>query len=178
MRYPDIPFMSRTFDLVRHKLKIEKKLIPVIMSNDNTILHFNGHRITKGQYKKGGQGIDVFGIGINDSTKDGYIPEKYLHQGHGVLYDKALQPLRQYFVDEPFPEAFEKLMKHDMDSVRDYMSRELGYPNAVIRWIETMEWRTGMFDASLTETVLASISFDDPLTRSKGVENIKWYCFE
>jgi hypothetical protein len=178
MRYPDIPFMKRTFDLIREKLKIENKLIPVIMSNDETILHFNGRRITKREYMEGGKSIDVFGFGGSDTSENGYIPEKYLRQGHKVLYDRALQPLRQYFVAEPFPEAFEKLMKHDMYSVRDYMSRVLGYPNAVIRWIETMEWRTGMFDASLTEIVLASISFDDPLSHSKGVDDIKWYCFE
>jgi len=177
MRFPDIPLMSRTFDLVRKTLKIDHTLIPVIMSNDNNILHFNGRRISRKEYEKGGAGIDAFGIGLNDPMKDGYIPEKYLRQGHGVLYEQALKPLRQYFVDEPFPQAFKKLMEHDKYSVRDYMSM-IGYPNAVIRWIETMEWRTGMFDASLTETVLASIAFDDPLTRSKGVDDINWYCFE
>ena len=63
MRYPDIPIMKRTFELVRSKLNIGQKLIPVIMSNDNSILHFNGRRITKGQYNsgKGSAGMDAAG---------------------------------------------------------------------------------------------------------------------
>ena len=180
MRYPDIPFMKRGFDLIHDKLRIGAKLIPVIMSNDNTFLHFNNHGITKSEYNridKGSSVVDAFGIGTKQN-KDGSIPEDYLREGHKKLYERALHPLRQYFVDKPFPEAFKQLMKHDMYSVRDYMSLVLGYPNPVIRWIETMEWRTGMFDASLTETVLASLSFEDPLTQNKGGAGVQWYCFE
>jgi len=40
-----------------------------------------------------------------------------------------------------------------------------------------MEWRTGMFDASLTETVLADLSFADPRTAAMK-KDVEWKCFD
>jgi hypothetical protein len=181
MRYPDIDFMKRTFDLVRNRLKIGDKLMPVIMYNPNTFLHFNGYRTTKAQYQKSDQlgptSADTFRVGITARNKEGYIPENFLHQGHKALYSQALEPLRQYFVTDTFPDAFKKLMTHDIYSVRDYMTLEMKYPNSVVRWIETMEWRTGMFDAALTETVLADLAFEDPRHKGEGKDTV-WFCFE
>jgi hypothetical protein len=181
MRYPDIDSMGRTFDLVRNRLKIDNKLTPVIMSNPNTLLHYNGYRAKKSEYQSsdqsGGTPADPFKVGFTKNNKGGFIPEEYLKKGHKTLYQEALEPLRQYFVTDSFPVAFKKLMELDMYSVRDYFSIKMGYPNSVIRWIETMEWRTGMFDASLTETVLADLSFDDPRNRKEGKQT-EWFCFE
>ncbi|KIM73740.1 hypothetical protein PILCRDRAFT_719225 [Piloderma croceum F 1598] len=181
MRYPDVIFMKRTFDLVRNKLKIGHKLIPYIGANDKSFLHFNGRRVTKAAYKLSDQGgistADTFRVGITANNRGGYVPEQYLVQGHEALFAQALAPLRQYFVDLPFPEAFQKLMIHDAYTVRDYLAMHWKYPNAVVRWIETMEWRTAMFDASLTETVLASLVFSDPRSRSEG-KDINWFCFD
>ncbi|SRR6266550_1276092 len=175
MRYPEIDMMKRTFDLIRNRLKIGDKLRPVIMSNPNTFLHFNGHRTTKSKYNA--TAMDTFKVGATADNKDGYIREPYLSKGHKALYEEAIEPLLQLFVNEPFRTAFEKLMEYDRYSVRDYMTTHLGYPNSVVRWIETMEWRTGWFDSSLTEIVLASLAFNDPRDKSEGKETA-WYCFE
>jgi hypothetical protein len=181
MRYPDVFMMKRTFDLVRNQLNIGHKLIPVIMSNDNCILHYNGRGVTKRDYRRtdqsGSTSADTFGVGKTRDNVGGYVPEDLLKQGHAKLYKDTIEPLRQYFVSLPFAEAFLRLMRLDKHSVRDYMANGMGYPTSVIRWIETMEWRTGMFDASLVETVLASLSFEDPRSEAEG-KNVDWYCFE
>ncbi|KAF8879929.1 L-amino acid oxidase [Infundibulicybe gibba] len=184
MRYPDVIFMKRTFDLVG-RLKTKPKMMPVIMSNPNTFLHFNGYRAKKSEYKATDQlgppktSADTFHFGIKPTNPDGYIPQEFLDIGHKQLYDNALRPLRQLFVDLPYQEAFKELMKTDMYSVRGYMATVMNppYPNSVIRWIESMEWRTGMFDASLTETVLADLSFADPRTAAMN-KDVEWKCFD
>lgn len=172
MRYPEIDMMERTFDLIRERLKIGDKLRPVIMSNPNTFLHFNGHRTTKNQ-----SALDTFKVGATADNKDGYIREPYLSKGHKALYEEAIEPFLQLFVNESFPTAFEKLMEYDRYSVREYMTTHLGYPKSVVRWIETTGWRTGWFDSSLTEIVLSSLAFNDPRDKTEGKETA-WYCFE
>ncbi|KAG8835722.1 hypothetical protein FRC17_001513 [Serendipita sp. 399] len=179
MRYPDMFSQRRTFDLVRNKLKIGDSLKPVIMSNENCFLHFNGIRSTRKGYEQdrlSGR-FDTFRVGKTEANKDGYIPEEFLREGHKALYERAIGPLRQYFVDSLFPDAFRQLMRHDGFSVREYLHQAMQYPHSVIRWIETMEWRTGMFDSSLTETVLASLAFDDPRSRNER-KNVDWFCFD
>jgi len=181
MRYPDIDLMKRTFHLIRNKLHIDNKLTKVIMNHPKTFLHFNGIRTTKGEYqesdKPGLTCADTFRVGITATNKEGYIPEDFLRKGHKALYNQAMEPLRQLFVTETFTKAFEELIEFDMYSVRDYMTLKMEYPNSVVRWIETMEWRTGMFDAALTETVLADLAFDDPRNKNQGKET-KWFCLE
>lgn len=171
--------MRRTFDLARNRLGMgNDKFIKVIMHSDKAIKHFNGISAIQGEYSKtddnGKTSADTFKIGKSAKNKDGYIPQEYLDEGTSKLYNKdTLGPLREYFVDTPFTDAFLKLMRHDNHSVRSYMRDAMGYPDSVIRWIEAMEWRTGGFDMSLTESVIASLSFDDP--RSVKPD---WYCFK
>jgi hypothetical protein len=148
------------------------------MSNPNTFLHFNGYRTTKARYRTAdATTADTFRVNLTADNKDGYIGEPYFSKGHKALYEEALEPLRQLFVRDAFPDALKALMEYDKYSVRGYMSAHIGYPNSVVRWIETMEWRTGMFDASLTETVLADLAFNDPRNKSNDKET-DWYCFE
>jgi hypothetical protein len=183
MRYPDVPTMSRFFDLVgRLKLK-ETRMINVIMSNENNILHFNGIRATKKQLKEikaaGNTDTDTFKVAIREDNLDGYIPQNYLQEGHEKLYYDTIRPLCQPFHDRnvSFSEAFRKLLEKDEYSVRSYMALVMKYPPAVINWLETMEWRTGMFDASLTETVMAALLFNNPEVSGFGEEST-WWCFK
>ncbi|KAJ4466003.1 L-amino acid oxidase [Lentinula aciculospora] len=178
MRFPDIFLMRRTFNLARKRLGMgEDKFVKMIMHIENAIKHFNGISAQQGLYSKtddnGKTSADTFKIGKSLKNKDGYIPQDFLDEGTSKLYNKdTLGPLRDCFVDMPFTDAFLKLMRHDNHSVRSYMRDAMGYPDSVIRWIEDMEWRTGGFDMSLTESVIASLSFDDP--RSSEPD---WYCF-
>lgn len=173
MRFPDIDFMKRTFDLVRNRLKISNKLIPVIMGNPNTFYHFNGIRAKRSDYLNKDKATDTFKVGITSTNKDWDIPQEYIEKGHKKLYDEALSPLKDLFVTNSFPDAFKELVNYDSYSVKSYMSVVMKYPQSVIRWIETMEWRTGMFDAGLTDTVLADLAFADPRK-----PNAEWFCFE
>ncbi|KAF5392271.1 hypothetical protein D9757_001577 [Collybiopsis confluens] len=177
MRFPDIFLMRRTFDLARNRLGMgEDKFIKIIMHSENAFRHFNGIGVKQSAYSKtddnGEESADTFKIGKTAKNQDGYIPEEYLHEGTSKLYRETLEPLRNYFVKSSFQDAFLKLMRHDNHSVRSYMQVAKGYPDSVIRWIESMEWRTGGFDMSLTESVIASLSFDDPRS-----SNPDWYCF-
>ncbi|KAF8074658.1 L-amino acid oxidase [Lyophyllum atratum] len=172
MRYPDTSFMQRTFDLARNRLGLKDKMLKYLRANDNAFLHYNGITVTKALNNATPAAADIFKA---SKTRDGYVPDKYVTEGSGVFWDVILGDLRQLFVDNPFDVAFQKLKELDGHTVTSYLTfvKEIPYP--VIKWYETMESRTGLFDQSLTETVLASLVFMDP--RFKGKE-IDWFCFD
>jgi len=171
MRFPETTFMSRTFDLAKRRLGLT--MLPYIRSNDSALLSYNGISITQAENKrKNFDQEDVFRV----STKnDGHVPEDYFRQGAGVFWDKILNELREYFVDYSFSVAFEKLKQWEDYSVTSYLLLIKKVPYPVIKWWETMESRTGLFEQSLVETVLASLLFMDPTIKDKPV---KWWCFE
>lgn len=173
MRYPDTTFMTRTFDLAKKRLGI--KMLPYLRSNPeavNAFLSYNLISITKAENKKHDLvKDDVFKVSV---ANDGYVPDDYFKAGSGVFWSQMLGELRQYFVDNPFPVAFEKLKKLEDHSVTSYLLLEKKIPYPVIKWWETMESRTGLFDLSLVETVLASLVFMDP----NKTGDVDWFCFE
>ncbi|KAG5637252.1 hypothetical protein H0H81_005251 [Sphagnurus paluster] len=172
MRYPNTSFMQRTFDLARNRLGLQDKMLPYIRGNDNAFLHYNGISVTKAKVKATANSVDLFKF---SQSSDGNIPDSYIAAGSGAFWNKILGNLRQLFVDNPFDVAFKKLQELDKHTVTSYLSFVEGIPYDTIKWYETMESRTGLFDASLTETVLASLVFNDP--RFEGRE-IDWYCFD
>ena len=173
MRYPDTPAMTRTFELARNRLKLDGKMKDYTLKSENAFLHYNGIRTTITQYATNFASNDFFKVADTPDNKEGYVPKSYFDIGYDALYKRAIDPFRQYFVEKSFEEAFKKLLEYDEHSVRSYMITVLKYPNSVVRWIETMQWHTGILDAGLSETVLESLAFDDP-----RVENPKWYYFE
>lgn len=174
MRYPDTTFMKRTFDLARKRLQLGVKVIPYLRSPtpENSFLCYNNISVRKTQSSSAKPSDDIFRVSVDNK---GDVPKEYVDKGTGVLWSEALGPLRQLFVDLPFPEAFKKLMENDMHSVSSYLALEKKYPYHVIKWFETMESRTGLFDQALTETVLASLVFNDPRAAGKTSD---WFCFE
>ena len=170
MRYPETTFMTRTFELAKKRLGLT--MLPYIRSNDSAFLSFNGISVTKAENKqKGLVKEDVFKFGDNNA---GQVPDEFIKQGSGVFWDQILGDLRQYFVDYPFPVAFEKLKQLEDYTVTSYLLLVKKIPFPVVRWWETMESRTGLFDQSLVETVLASLVFMDPNMK----DEVKWWCFE
>jgi hypothetical protein len=170
MRYPETTFMTRTFELAKKRLGLT--MLPYLRANDNAFLSYNGVSITKAENKqKDLVKEDIFKVSVNN---DGYVPEDYFKQGTGVFWNQILGDLRQNFVDLPFPEAFDKLKQLEDHSVTSYLLLVKKIPYPVVKWWETMESRTGLFDMSLVETVLASLVFMDP--NMKGEAN--WWCFE
>ena len=69
---------------------------------------------------------------------------------------------------------FEKLKELEDHSVTSYLLLVKKIPYPVVKWWETMESRTGLFDQSLVETVLASLVF----MGSNMTDSVQWWCFE
>ena len=177
MRYPRTSFMKRTFDLVTNRLGLASKMLPYIRTNDSNFLSYNRISVTKATVKKAKNNSlqpasDIFKF---SEKNDGHLPDKYVAEGPDAFWDQHLGHLRQLFVDYPFDEAFKKLMVFDAHTVTSYLMLEKKVPFEVVKWYELMESRTGLFDASLTETVLASLVFNDPRFKGKKVD---WFCFE
>jgi hypothetical protein len=168
MRYPETTFMKRTFDLARNRLGLT--MLPYLRANDNAFLSYNGISVTKAEYNTNYK-KDIFKVSVRNG---GDVPQKYFKNGTGFFWDKVLDDLRQYFVKYPFPKAFEELKKLEDHSVTSYLLLVKKIPYPVVKWWETMESRTGLFDQSLVETVLASLVFNDP--NKKG--DVNWWCFE
>ncbi|EAU89602.1 L-amino acid oxidase [Coprinopsis cinerea okayama7 len=171
MRYPDTTFMRRTFDLAQKRLGI--KMLPYLRSNDNAFMCFNGITVTKKRNNEANLvKEDIFKV---TEANDGQIPEDEFRKGSSYFWDEILREFRQYFVDYPFPQAFEKLKRWEEHSVRSYLLVVKKIPYVVVDWYEKMESRTGLFDQSLTETVLASLVFMDP---NKANQEVGWFCFD
>lgn len=168
MRYPKTTFMTRTFKLAE---KLGITMIKYIRGNDNAFLSYNQISVTKTQNNQAKLAKDDnFKVSVKN---DGTIPEEYIKKGSGYFWDVILDELRQNFVTLPFDEAFEKLKQWEDYSVTSYCVLIKKIPFPVVKWWEVMESRTGLFDQSLTETVLASLVFMDPNTKDP-----EWKCFE
>ncbi|GLB43333.1 putative flavin containing amine oxidoreductase [Lyophyllum shimeji] len=173
MRYPDTAFMQRTFDLAKNRLGLKDKMLPYLRANDNAFLCYNGISVTKEEEAKAPKDADIF---RSSESKQGFVPDKYVAQGTRVFWEDILGELRKLFVDNPFDVAFKKLKELDGHTVTSYLTFVKKLPPSVIDWYETMESRTGLFNQSLTETVLASLVFMDP--RYNTPSDIPWYCFD
>lgn len=173
MRYPTSSFMNRTFDLAKKRLGLEGKLLPYLRASEKAFKCYNNISWTIKEINEAGQGADKFNVSV---AKGGSIPEDVVAKGSGYFWDHYLGELRDLFVKHPFKQAFDELNKLDHHSVTSYLMIEKGLSYDVVKWYETVESRTGLFDASLTETVLASLVFNDP---NRGANDpLKWFCFD
>ncbi|TFK34498.1 L-amino acid oxidase [Crucibulum laeve] len=171
MRYPETTFMTRTFDLARKRLGIN--MIPYIRSDvgDDPFFNFNGRTVTRAQSNAANLvKDDLFKV---TEKNDGNVPEVWFNRGSGYFWDTILGQLRDNFKNYPFAQAFEMLKEWEEHSVTSYLMLIHKVPYPVIKWWESVESRTGLFDQSLTETVLASLVFMDP-----NVKNPNWFCFD
>ena len=171
MRYPRTTFMKRTFDLVEERLKMPNAFIPYIRSNDSAFFCYNDITITRGDNNKK-KGQDVFKV---SKTNGGVVPDDDVAKGSGVMWSEGLGKFRDNFKNMSFMNAYKELMKYDGYSVAGYLQHVKAYSTDVINWFQTQESRTGLIDESLTETVLASLVFNDPKFEGK---EIKWNCLE
>jgi len=172
MRYPDTSFVRRLFDLAYNRLGLQEQTIKYIRANDNAFLRYNGITVTQAVKKATPNEDDIFRV---SKSNDGNVPDSYVDAGSDVLWTEYLRDLRQLFVDNTFDVAFKKLKELDGHTITSYLTFVKKVPYSVIKWMETMESRTGLFDAALTETILASLVFMDP--RYEG-RQIDWICFD
>lgn len=151
MRYPDTPFMKRTFDLMKNR-GLNIRLIDYIFTAPNTFHYY-------------------------PFSPKGYVDDKYLVEGAETIVKDMLTPLKAPFKERPIDEAIKILMEVDVHSTRSYMALALKppYPSSAIHWCETMDKSTGWYDRALTETVLESLAFQWTKDDSKDVV---WKCIE
>ena len=156
MRYPDTPFMKRTFNLMKNR-GLNINLIDYIFTAPNTFQWYP---------------IGPFGE----------VPEEHIEMGVENIVRGVLAPFKAFFKVQPIDidKAMEVLMRVDAFSTRSYMSIGIHplskpYPSSTIHWCETMDGSTGRYDSALTEAVLQSLAFqwvdDDP-------SKLEWKCIE
>ena len=151
MRFPDSPFMKRTFDLARNR-GLDVKLIPYtfqMVDPPNTLLYYNFSRVNN-------QAPSVVSDPFNVSS---YIADADLRTPEGVSKRvlEVMQPFRNYFrhLDKQKPDiaaSMQLLFKEtNQFSLRSYMFQNKMTGKA-INWCETLDRSTGWYDRSLTES--------------------------
>jgi hypothetical protein len=106
MRYPQIPFMTRTFGLFDY-LNINaatKTLIPYVMSLGQNLNFFNGTVLTNNQVNNGGP--DPFHVGLTQTYSD--------------LIDAKIGQMKAQIANN-FQQGWNELLKYDQYSTRGYM---------------------------------------------------------
>ena len=147
MRFPDTPFMARTFDLARNR-KLPVKLIPYIVEADNTFLCYNG----KSVYRQESNATDD-PFTVSDYVSTGLTEPKEVD----AQMSKLLDPFRNLFRadssgNQPdIAAAMAQLFNEtNQFSMRSYMFLQ-GMRAEDISWCETLDAYTGGYDRALTE---------------------------
>ena len=153
MRFPDTPFMKRTFDMVRNrglKLTLIPYILQMVSPATNTWLFFNNARVNN---QAASVTQDPFGI-------SGYVTDPNIATPEGASRRVAeiLQPFRDLFRTsaDGKPADIAASMKIIFEqtnnfSTRGYMLQALGMSNEDINWCETTGKSTGWYDRAFTE---------------------------
>ncbi|KAF9648690.1 hypothetical protein BDM02DRAFT_2079180 [Thelephora ganbajun] len=179
MRFPDTPFMKRTFDLARNR-GLPVNLIPYITQmvepSPNTFLFYNNARVNNGAPSI-----------IDNPFNVDHINDPSLRTPEGVFQRVAevLRPFRGLFRVEPGdpPLDVAKAMKDlykwtDRLSMRSCMSTVFGMSAKDISWCETLDKSTGSYDQALTEIIIGSLASNWPDKPPSQDPNTDWYCFD
>lgn len=192
MRYPRIPFMTRTFDLFE-RIGISNLLIDYTLSDPKNLKYYNDSRHT---VAASDQTIDPFGV---SDSNGGTVPVSFLERPESETGDwnpvdywtnEVYGYYKQLFagLDGAPPEerqaifeaAWDELTKQDHLSTRGYMlsgpegkpeGAPAPYPESVVQWLETFDSGTGLYDQAFVESVLDSLDFGwpTPATTAKSL---------
>lgn len=158
MRFPDIPFMTRTFDLFK-RLGIDT--IPYIMSIPKNLNLFNGKLLTNAEIDGKTDPFETHVPGVDNSS--------------GAMVSSQIDVFKDALAKD-FETGWKELMQFDEYSTRAYMlfkgTGGLTYTNQVVDYLETFESATNLYDEALTETVMDSMDFDYP-----GLD-VHWHCIQ
>jgi len=159
------------------------KLIPFYYSNENTFYYYNNRKI----FSSNDQLDDPLGFGDAANGGEGMgVPDSYASRPFWEWTDYVNKPFYT-LMDTNLTKAYEFLAKYDNNSVRSFMATfdakqmllEMGlnnsytspidsksgqrldraYPQFVIDWIESLDSGTGLYDSSLTETIIDAYTF-------------------
>ncbi|EJD42298.1 hypothetical protein AURDEDRAFT_89618 [Auricularia subglabra TFB-10046 SS5] len=165
MRFPDIPFMTRTFDLFK-RLGIDT--IPYILSIPKNLNLVNGKLLTNAE-------ID----GKTDPFET-HVP--VVDQSSSAMVSSQIDVFKDALAKD-FEAGWKELMQFDEYSTRAYMlfhgNGGVTYTNPVplvsfhvVDYLETFESATNLYDEALTETVMDSMDFDYP------GQDVQWHCIQ
>ncbi|KAJ5936750.1 hypothetical protein N7466_003200 [Penicillium verhagenii] len=185
MRYPDIPIMARTFHLFETLGFSKPKetegngdkyddgkdtLMKYHFKGENCPSRFNDitHVSTKDDVE------DPFNFSI---SKEGNVPDSTVKEGADVILENIFGPYKQE-LKKDFVRGFEKLMKKDHFTTRDYLREIEDMDFYSIQYLETTNSASGLFDQAFTESVIDSFDFDYPADKDPKTDDnsVKWYC--
>ncbi|TFY58617.1 hypothetical protein EVG20_g8079 [Dentipellis fragilis] len=192
MRFPDIPFMNRVFDLIR-RVRVDDLLVDYHLGVGNNLAYYN----TRGPFRKSDirPKSDPFGVSI---ASGGTVPEKYALAGTQSWISKTFDPFRDLFREAyegqneedrfyAFEKAWKTLMEQDHHTTRGYMQTQkedqAPFPEPVVNWLETFHAGTGTYNAAFTESVMSSLNFNWPWPHldppsTPNAQITKWYCID
>ncbi|KAK7678543.1 hypothetical protein QCA50_018415 [Cerrena zonata] len=206
MRYPDIPFMKRVFDLF-DRINIRDLLIPYTFHHPNNLLYYNLQPPATSQIAAAR--VDYFRV---SELRGGTVPDPYAKEQPDHWLGLIFDPFRRLFegMNDPdpikrglvFQKAWAELSKQDHFSTRGYMlagkeskpeDAPEPYPESVVHWLETMDSATGLYDQAFVESVMDSLDFDWPFPKGNSClpselcpsddsnDNVveqRWYCID
>jgi len=145
MRFPDTPFMARTFDLARNR-KLSVTLIPYTIQADNTFLCYNGTSV----YSQDSN-LTADPFNVSSCVSQGLTQPKEV----AAQVAKMIDPFRNYFMPGNSPNIETAMAQLFTDtnrfSMRSFML-ERGMRSNDINWCETLDKSTGWYDRALTES--------------------------
>jgi hypothetical protein len=164
MRFPNTPFMKRTFELVNYINKSSPgklKWIKYAFKSDNTFTYYNGVRLTTSSSDL--TASDPYRI---NAYTPHYIPDPYVDLLCPTTLQQTLETIMQRlkadFKTMHIDAAMKKLIRtYDKHSMRSYLtfSADYQYPSEVIDLLEVFDKSTGWYDRALVETVCESLAF-------------------
>ena len=152
MRFPDTPFMKRTFELAK---RLDVELIPNIIHMEdppNTRLFYNGNRAFNKPHSEGDD-EDPFNV-------RNHLHEESLatHKGVDEKVRKLFQEFRDLFRPQSpgaSPPCIETAMNELFKRTNNYTMRsfmlEKGVDSRDIHWCETIKIATGWYDRALAQ---------------------------
>ncbi|KAA1477078.1 hypothetical protein DENSPDRAFT_828268 [Dentipellis sp. KUC8613] len=192
MRFPDIPFMSRVFDLFK-SIRVDDLLVDYHLGVGNNLSYYN----TRPPLRKSDirPSSDPFRVSI---ARGGTVPERYALAGTQPWISKTFDPFRNLFREafdghegqdrlRAFEKAWKVLMKQDHHTTRGYMQSQKEdqepFPEPVVNWLETFHAGTGGYNYAFTESVISSLNFDWPWPQLDppvipNAQQTKWYCID
>ncbi|VDB94323.1 unnamed protein product [Peniophora sp. CBMAI 1063] len=189
MRFPNIGFMKRVFDLFDTlDLRKDGLLIEYKYSSPNTYLHYNGRRRHTADIvpQLNGQYDDFFSV---SSENGGAVPGNYVAQGVDRVLGDVFRPYADLFNDPntTFQEAWAHLQQEGPYSTRAHMLGRASptLPEAVIQWLETFSSATGLYNNAFVESAMDAIDFGSVTAAPQSAGglpkeevNYAWYCID
>lgn len=185
MRYPNIQFMDRVFDLFKRlNITEENKLLTEYkLSAANTFEFYNGVRVNAADPTQG----DVFQVSV---SKGGNVPDSFVAYGVDNVANDVYKPFAEKFTNDTFENAWNFLTAHDAYSTRGYMLDKCylattgeKYTPQVVEWLETFETGTGLYNLAFVESTMDALDFGLDSAKSypggpRSSLDYSWYCID